>query len=121
MFDDARAVFFCGPNYSKLLVLNWKRFRKASSGMLLVARGGFQVGQTAKARKDRRVQSLPMGRGHQRCVSHRSKNISALLKWNAANPVEINRYTLPAPRLGRVHSADVQELQPETEVASDGV
>jgi len=40
---------------------------------LLVARGSFQVGQTAKAREDRRVQSLPVGRGHQLCVSHQSK------------------------------------------------
>jgi len=62
---------------------------------LLVARGGFQVGQTAKARKDRRVQSLPVGQGHQRYVSHHSKNIFALLEWNVANPVEINHYTLP--------------------------
>jgi len=41
--------------------------------LLLVARGGFQVGQTAKAREDRRVQSLPLGRGHQLCVSHQSQ------------------------------------------------
>ena len=39
----------------------------------LVARGGFRDGQTAKARKGRRVQSLPVGRGHQLKVAHRSK------------------------------------------------
>jgi len=39
--------------------------------MVLAVRGGFQVGQTAKARQGRRVQSLPAGQDHQSWTTYR--------------------------------------------------
>jgi hypothetical protein len=44
--------------------------RSGIKQMVLAARGGFQVGQTAKARQGHRVQSLPVGRDHQSWITH---------------------------------------------------
>jgi len=53
--------------------MRWQPESTTASDRRLVARGGFRDGQTAKARKGRRVQSLPVGRGHQSNVAHRYK------------------------------------------------